>query len=72
MYPGVIITDIESMQQNLQILGRADAFHQNQLLAASRMEIWHTSFSDPGEDFSEIRLLDADGNRIDTYVVPGY
>lgn len=72
MYLGEVITSANGMRDKLCLVGRSDAFPESQLLAAAKMEIWHTKCSDPGEDFSEIRLLDVDGNQTGICTVPGY
>ena len=36
------------------------------------METWGTSFNDPGDDFTEFRVFDANNQRITTGRVSGY
>lgn len=38
---------------------------------ADRLEIWSSSFSDPGEDWDDYRLF-ADGEKIDCHRTKGY
>lgn len=40
--------------------------------AAERMEVWGSSFSDPGPDYCEFRLFDSEGRQIDRRRVDGY
>lgn len=37
-----------------------------------RLEIWATSFNDPGPEYCEFRCFDGDGNLIGTYRIDGY
>jgi hypothetical protein len=46
-------------------------FTQDEADRADTMETWGSSFSDPGPDFSEFRLI-ADGCVIATKCVAGY
>lgn len=39
---------------------------------AERMEVWGSSFSDPGPDYCEFRLFDSEGRQIGSRVVDGY
>ena len=41
-------------------------FTANEAEGAVKMEVWSSSFSDPGEDFNEWRLFDKDGKQIQT------
>lgn len=36
------------------------------------MEVWGSSYNDPGDDFCEFRLKRADGTVIQIITVPGY
>lgn len=47
-------------------------FRQDEVDAADKLEVWASSFEDPGPDFNEFRLLNADGEEIKTTRVPGY
>lgn len=46
-------------------------FSKEQLKDANSMEIWHSSFSDEGDDFTEFRLL-KDGKTVHTKRIQGY
>ena len=46
-------------------------FSPDEALAASRMEIWGSSFSDPGDDWCEYRLLTPQGGFIAVVRLPG-
>jgi len=39
---------------------------------AERMEVWGSGFNDPGPDFCEFRLFDAEGRKIASRRVDGY
>jgi hypothetical protein len=39
---------------------------------AAKMQVWGSSFNDPGDDFCEFVLLDANGVVIDRRRVAGY
>jgi len=47
-------------------------FTDTQIEGAETMETWASGFSDPGPDYCEFRLFDADGKRIATRRVEGY
>jgi len=47
-------------------------FSEDQIKESATMEVWATGFSDPGPDYCEFRLFDADGKRIATRRVDGY
>lgn len=47
-------------------------FQPEEVAKASKMEVWGTSFTDPGGDYCEFKLLDADGNVIGSRTVGGY
>ena len=38
----------------------------------ARLELWGTSFEDPGEDFTELRLFDATDRLVASYRCWGY
>lgn len=42
------------------------------LAAASTLQIWGSSFNDPGEDWCEYRLFDAQGRQIGSRRLGGY
>lgn len=37
-----------------------------------RLELWGSSFSDPGDDWCEWRIYDAEGAKRFTHRIPGY
>ena len=37
-----------------------------------RLEVWGSSFKDPGDDWCEFRAFDADGNKVGERRVVGY
>jgi len=43
-----------------------------ELGTAVTMQIWHSSFTDPGPDFNEFVLLDVHGQRVGVKRVEGY
>jgi hypothetical protein len=47
-------------------------FTSEEAMKASTLEVHGSSFSDPGEDFTEFRLLDAAGTVIGTRRVGGF
>lgn len=47
-------------------------FSQDVLDRADTLEIWCTGVADPGEDFTDFRLFDADGALIAERRVEGY
>ena len=38
----------------------------------AKMEIWGSSFKDPGPDYCEFKVFDAGGNKIGSRTVGGY
>lgn len=47
-------------------------FTEEQVSKAVKMEIWCTNFSDPGDDYTEFRLIDAEGKIISTKTINGF
>ena len=47
-------------------------FTEADLEGAVRMEVWGTKFDNPGPDYCEFRLFDADGAQIASRRVDGY
>ena len=47
-------------------------FSEEELEGATALEVYGTSFSDPGPDYCEFKLLDAKGNVLLTKVVGGF
>ena len=47
-------------------------FGPEKIAQAVKMEVWGSSFSDPGPDWCRFDLLDAEGTRIATHTSPGY
>lgn len=47
-------------------------FPATKVEAAARMEVWGSSFSDPGGDYCEFRLFDDAGRQIAQARVDGY
>jgi hypothetical protein len=47
-------------------------FSEEEAEKAATMETWASNANDPGEDFVEFRLLDADGNTFASKRAAGY
>ena len=47
-------------------------FQAAKLEKADHMEVWGSGFSDPGADYCEFRLFDAEGQKIASRRVEGY
>jgi hypothetical protein len=50
--------------------GMAVPHKMSQLI--ERVEIWGTSFTDPGPDHTDHRAFDKEGNLITNYIISGY
>jgi hypothetical protein len=42
------------------------------LANAARVEMWGSSFDDPGEDWTEVRFITADGTQLGSVRCSGY
>ena len=47
-------------------------FTPEEIAGAVRLEVWHTSFADPGGDYTEFRLFAANGDKVGERKVEGY
>jgi hypothetical protein len=47
-------------------------FPSSEIDRAVRMEVWGTKFDNPGPDYCEFRLFDAEGRKIASRRVDGY
>lgn len=47
-------------------------FGPEKVAKAAKLEVWGSSFDDPGPDWCRFDLLDADGQRIASQTTPGY
>lgn len=47
-------------------------FSPDQMSRAVKLNVWGSTFSDPGPDYCEFVLLDGDGEEIDTKRSGGY
>lgn len=47
-------------------------FEEEAVASAAKMEVWGSSFNDPGPDWCRFDLLDAKGVKIVSRTTPGY
>jgi len=58
----------ETIKQTLEF-ARIDSFKPEQI---SKIEVWGSSFSDPGEDYCLYILFGLDGQELGRKRIPGY
>jgi hypothetical protein len=63
-------TDLARVAQSKPPFG--PGFTPDEVIDAVRLEVWHTSFTDPGEDYTEFRLFNAGGDQVGQRRVEGY
>lgn len=71
MYCGLVAEDPEDIAAVIEspcAPGDLKAFADK----ATKIEVWHTSFTDDGPDYDEYKVFGADGNLLDTFKTTGY
>jgi hypothetical protein len=63
---------VQLLEEGVLPTGLGPEFSQEQIQPAVKMEVWGTSFTDPGPDFCLFHLFDANGVTIATKKVEGY
>lgn len=63
-YLGIVRTGSEAIRANLESAIGWPKFEEAVIERAEKLEYSHSSFSDPGDDWNECRLFDAEGVEI--------
>lgn len=67
-----LIKETEDKKKMVERPPFGPGFSQDRADQAVKMQVWGTSFSDPGPDYCKFKLLDEDDRVIDTQRVDGY
>ena len=63
---------IKKSDYNFESTANEAGFKQEDINKAMTINIEHSSFSDPGEDWNKYTLVSEDDNIIDSVTKPGY
>jgi hypothetical protein len=62
----------EARDQAKEIPPFGPGFGDEETRDVVRLEVWASSFNDPGEDFTDWKLFDAQGRLVTERRIPGY
>ena len=62
----------EARREAIQKPPKGPGFSEEEIHNIDRLEVWASSFNDPGEDYTDWKLFDAQGQLIKERRIKGY